>query len=77
MGIYITIVILAIIVAICYLCNLYASTRNWNKDKLLLKSGLNNINSTLIYIKWTIEKIEKSQQNNIKIENKNEQNNSN
>lgn len=77
MGIYITIVILAIIVAICYLCNLYASTRNWNKDKLLLKAGLNNINSTLIYIKWTIEKIEKSQQNNIKIENKNEQNNSN
>ena len=63
MGIYTTIVILAIIIAICYLCNLYASTRNWNKDKLLLKRGLNDIDSTLVEIKWIVGNIEKQQKN--------------
>ena len=34
MNIYTTIVIIALIIAICYLANLYASVSNWKEDKV-------------------------------------------
>ena len=61
MEIYTTIIVLAVIIAICYLANVYVSTKNWNKDKLLLKIGLDDIDTSLRNIKLVLESIDNFQ----------------
>lgn len=53
MNIYTTIIILAIIIAICYLANLYASVTNWKKNKENALEKMKEANSLLFRI-WSV-----------------------
>ena len=50
MNIYTTIVIIALIIAICYLANLYASVSNWKEDKVNAIKKMNKTNDYLYRI---------------------------
>lgn len=53
MNIYTTIIILAIIIAICYLANLYASVTNWKKNKENALEKMKETNDLLFKI-WSV-----------------------
>ena len=50
MNVYTTIVIIAIIIAICYLANLYASVSNWKEDNVNAIKKMNTTNDYLYRI---------------------------
>lgn len=53
MNIYITIVIVTAIIAICYLANLFANVHNWEKDKISAFDRMKEANGYLFRI-WSI-----------------------
>ena len=55
MNIYITIVIVAAIIAICYLANLYANVNNWKIDKISAFYRMKETNGYLFRILGILE----------------------
>ena len=55
MNIYITIVIVAVIIAICYLANLYANVNNWKIDKISAFYRMKEANGYLFRILGILE----------------------
>lgn len=55
MNIYITIVIVTAIIAICYLANLYANVHNWKTDKISAFYRMKEANGYLFRILGILE----------------------
>lgn len=55
MNIFTTIVIVAVIIAICYLANLYANVNNWKIDKISASYRMKETNGYLFRILGILE----------------------
>lgn len=55
MNIFTTIVIVAVIIAICYLANLYANVNNWKIDKISALDRMKETNGCLFRILGILE----------------------
>ena len=57
MNIFTTIVIVAVIIAICYLANLYANVNNWKIDKISALYQMKETNGYLFRILGILEDV--------------------